>query len=300
MSNIALLIVFNHRFDINIPVLREHYKDRFSNIYFLVPFYDGNDRDVIPVYYPSNNFQGYFSQAYQHLKNNSFDYWFVAADDMIINPELNETNIFTSLKITNNDSFIPKLNKFTEKVNWPHSSSALSFTFNNRFVEIKEQLPTYEDAYIKLKQLSVEPEGLKFNKVYKELETSTAASIYGKRYLQDIKSQSSLLNAEFPFCWGYSDIFCIGSENIKYFSHLCGVFASAGLFVEIAIPTAIALSTQGKVITNSEVEYRGRHLIQNERTSELEKYNFNLNELIKNFPSDYLFLHPIKLSQWNV
>ena len=41
-SNVALIIVFNHRYDKNIPLLESIYEGRFSSIYHLVPFYDGD------------------------------------------------------------------------------------------------------------------------------------------------------------------------------------------------------------------------------------------------------------------
>lgn len=43
---IALVIIHNHRYDANIPRLDEIYKSRFSHIFHLVPFYDGNYVEV--------------------------------------------------------------------------------------------------------------------------------------------------------------------------------------------------------------------------------------------------------------
>src|SRR5438309_2566399 len=57
-SKAALIIVFNHRYDKNIPLLETLYEGRFSNIYYLVPFYDGEKENVIPVYENSFRFQG--------------------------------------------------------------------------------------------------------------------------------------------------------------------------------------------------------------------------------------------------
>ena len=47
---VCLVVIFNHRFDRNLPALRKIYGERFAGIRFLVPFYDGSDADVIPVY----------------------------------------------------------------------------------------------------------------------------------------------------------------------------------------------------------------------------------------------------------
>lgn len=40
-SDVALIVVYNHRYDRNIEVVERIYAGRFSNIFHLVPFYDG-------------------------------------------------------------------------------------------------------------------------------------------------------------------------------------------------------------------------------------------------------------------
>lgn len=85
----ALLVVYNHRFDKNIGRIRELYANRFSYIYHIMPFYDGNEPDVIPVFDSSYCFSGYIAQAYSHLRNGGFTHFFVVADDMILNPSIN-------------------------------------------------------------------------------------------------------------------------------------------------------------------------------------------------------------------
>lgn len=90
---IALFVIYNHRYDKNIPLLDNIYKNRFSNIYHIVPFYDGLAQNVISVYDSSFQFQGYIAQAYQHIKDKGFTHVFVVADDMVINPCITETNL---------------------------------------------------------------------------------------------------------------------------------------------------------------------------------------------------------------
>lgn len=64
---ICLTIIFNHRYDDNIKKLKRIYRGRFSEIRFIVPFYDLSDEDVIPVFESSYNFQGYLAQARNDL-----------------------------------------------------------------------------------------------------------------------------------------------------------------------------------------------------------------------------------------
>ena len=57
-----------------------------------MPFYDGADNDVIPVYESSYQFQGYFIQAYDKLKNIPCTHYLFIGDDLIINPDFDEIN----------------------------------------------------------------------------------------------------------------------------------------------------------------------------------------------------------------
>lgn len=122
----------------------------------------------------------------------------------------------------------------------------------------------------------------------------------GLCYANDVfKAKDELLYGEYPMCWGYSDIFFVGGNNLEDFCRLCGIFAASGLFVEIALPTALILSTRGNVIQQHQIEYRGRPLWGDEVEEYLGKYDFNLQRLCDDFPVSQLFWHPVKLSKWN-
>jgi hypothetical protein len=43
-STVALVIIYNHRYDKNIDILESIYANRFSNIFHIVPFYDGDKK----------------------------------------------------------------------------------------------------------------------------------------------------------------------------------------------------------------------------------------------------------------
>ena len=74
-SKICFIIVFNHRFDTNIEILEDIYKNRFENIYFIVPFYNGNRKDVITVYESSYNFSGYYAQALEKIYDDRYTHY---------------------------------------------------------------------------------------------------------------------------------------------------------------------------------------------------------------------------------
>ena len=94
MDKIALLIIYNHRYDKNIEPLEQIYAGRFSYIYHIVPFYDGQKENVIPVYESSFYFEGYIAQCFQHLKDKGFTHYFFVADDLMLNPLITEQNLF--------------------------------------------------------------------------------------------------------------------------------------------------------------------------------------------------------------
>ncbi len=261
-NNVALIVVFNHRFDKNLPKLRQFYAEKFTNVFFLMPFYDGNDEDVIPVYGSSDNFQAFFAQAYQHLKGKDFDFWLVVADDMVINPELNERNIGKRFDIGIDDTFFPSINQFHPDLRWPHAAKSLSFTVGGRYAEIAGELPSVENANSKIQALGLASKGLRFENIYNLEERSQMLAVYGSRFLVDEEhaKNAQLLHSNYPLVFGYSDIFCLGKNTIERFSHYCGAFSAAKLFVEIAIPTAIVLATSGKIANEQDIGLRGKAL----------------------------------------
>ena len=304
----VLIIVFNHAYEKNLPRLRNLYKNRFSHIFFLMPFYKGQDPDVISVSSPAHYFQGYFTQAYDSLKDYNFDHWLVIGDDLIMNPLINETNVAEQLKLEKEGSYIPKINRFDDCTKWGHAWKYLKFTLNSEFFEGGKHLPSSNDAMSKLKELNLEPHGMRFENVYadkpfrKKRNYRQKLAKYGPRYLKDLvqyeKTPDALLYGDYPCCWGYSDIFMVSRDNLQEFSHVCGVMAAANLFVEIAIPTALALTTAGKISHQENCELQGEALWRNRVSEVLGEYENSLSRLLSEFPHDKLFLHPVKLSQW--
>lgn len=108
-TKVALLVVYNHRYDKNIARVRELYAKRFSHIYHIMPFYDGYEQDVIPVYESSYCFSGYLSQAYTHIGDKGFTHFLVVADDMILNPVINELSIWKETGLDYCDSYIDEI-----------------------------------------------------------------------------------------------------------------------------------------------------------------------------------------------
>lgn len=314
-NKVCLLILFNHRFDRNLPLLDAMYKDRFSHIRYIVPFYDGGRDDVIPVFARSVFFESYLAQAYNVLRKEGFGYYFIIADDMIINPRINENNLMDFFELKEGESWIPHLRTIREqKFFWIGTLSAYTYKPVQKYVEVKGQLPSVEDA---LKQFEFhglkDPMTLSRYDVFKDFSLRT-------KYMAD-KARLALrtitrlrhpfrktANLNYPIAASYSDTLIVAGETMERFVHYCGVFGATSLFVEVAIPTALVLASKKVIKTEKDLSKHGRSYWYSadnvfcDDTSytwdNLEKEYKNLDDMIERFPEDAIYLHPVKLSKW--
>lgn len=292
-SKIALLIIYNHRFDRNIPVLNKIYEGRFSHIFHVVPFYDGNEENVIPVYESSYQFSGYISQAYTHLKGKGFTHYFIVADDMIINPGIDEHNFWGRTGISPDSCYISSLISFqTRMVNWERTTEALAYNIYGKGAEISNIIPNTKEAVERFKFHNLPTGNVPFKSVYRNIKQNKRLNIYEK--LQLLKRKGRLT---YPLVGGYSDIFLITADVMDKFVLYCGAFAATGLFVEIAIPTAMVLACK-KIQFDKDIKLKQKALWSANDYKILEKYNFSLTALNLDYPEETLFIHPIKLSKW--
>lgn len=304
MNKVALVIIYNHQYNKNIDQLEVMYGSRFSHIYHLVPFYNGDKPKVIAVYDSSYFFQGYVAQGLKGYFSNDFDHYFFIGDDLVLNPVINEHNYREHLKLEPESSFIPRLSPLAEDKNyWPNNITALLYNMHAPGVEAAQQLPDRETALAKMKQFGITQAPMEFYQVWK---TPAKASqwigliyndpkLIGRFLISKLKKKK--YQTGFPMVRSYSDIFVVDRSSIKQFCHYCGVFAATKLFVELALPTALVLSA-GKIITEKDIAFSGRALWTASDHEILDKYEFNLDALLADFPAAHLYLHPIKLSKW--
>jgi hypothetical protein len=172
---------------------------------------------------------------------------------------------------------------------------------------LRDDLPPAEEAAGLLRHHGVANGNFTFEHVYGQLRLSVVPSRVKEnvrrlgRYLVDrLLYKGSLRRTRYPLTRSYSDIAVISATCIKHFCHYCGVFAATDLFVELAIPTALALATD-KIVTEKDLALRGKPLwTEQEQLDELDEYGHQLDELFRRFPSDCLYIHPIKLSTWTL
>jgi hypothetical protein len=331
-SNVALVIIFNHRFDRNIQVLEKMYEGRFSNIYFLVPFYNGDHPRVIPVYENSFYFHGYIAQAFKQIFNESFHHYFYLADDMLLNPEINEHNYKDHFNLTDDTAFIPEvfsLNNFSNndtllfnpyirlrdkllfrsavensssaKKLWWRMSQAFRYSPFKEGVESANEIPSYEEALPLITRHGIEVTPLTYIDVHGGCPPPR--SIHFFRYLVKHKLLKKKYRLKYPLVASYADIVIVPATSIKSFVHYCGVFAATELFVEFAIPTALLMSCE-KVLSEPAINKRGLiYWVYNDEQKarydeDMSKYGYKIENLMKDFPKDKLYIHPVKLSKW--
>lgn len=292
MTKVALLVVYNHRYDRNIPCIQDLYKTRFSNIFHVVPFYDGDiaNAKVIPVYENSYRFQGYVSQAYTHLKGKGFTHYFVIADDMILNPSINEHNIWEMLQVDEDACFIPAKPIILQKSRfcWQHTYKAMQYNVNMKGVEIQNILPSKQEA----EQLFIAHNFPVGPVAWRAI--LDANPISWAKMLVKIPWHRNLT---YPLLGCYSDIFMVTQQAMDKFCTYCGAFAATGLFVEIAIPTALVLSAD-KLKFEYDLALADGSMWECTDNRWIGELNYSLDALYKHFPKDKLFVHPIKLSKW--
>ena len=102
----------------------------------------------------------------------------------------------------------------------------------------------------------------------------------------------------YPLFSGYSDWFILDKKDFEKVSYYFGVFAAMGLFVEIAIPTAMFLCCNNLKFIE-DLKLQANAIWSKEEIDAIEnKYNNNIQLLIDNYPKDTFYIHPIKLSKW--
>lgn len=302
MSQVALVIIFNHKYNRNIPLLDDLYRERFSDIIYIVPFYkkgevDDSKYEVIDVYESSYSYQGYVAQAYNRLSKHNSKYYMFIGDDLILNPGIDENNFKEYFNIEEGDSYSTEVCKINEpfgKYRWFYSRvyhNIMCFA-DNRFVNFRSELPIREEAFSIAKQKGYQDFSINKKFFYKN------KGIRGRMQSFFERRRPIPKEAEYPLFGGYSDLFIIASNDFADFSHTSGVFASMGVFAEVAIPTAMVLSCK-RIIQQKDTKFeRGDMWGMDNKQAFGKQYGFSLKKLLETWPKNLLFVHPVKLSQW--
>ena len=305
---LCLLVLFNHRFEANLPKLDWLYRPRFEHIRYLMPFYRGERADVIPVHDSSFHFQGFFVEVWKRLRSEGFTHYLVCADDMVLNPSLNDQNILEVLRIGPNDGYIKHLTPLADRLlNWSHFASSLVAFASKNGVNWQRELPSPEEATANL-----QAKGFSFRRLgWHNLRGGILAKGFFQiafylvlRLLQRRRDgKTEVLGLPYPVLSGNADIMVIPAAHLEKFSFYGTVLASMGVFVEVAAPTALALACP-HVVQEGDLGGWVAHDWWLGRSSPegceafCREHDYDLEKLLGSFDPKTLLLHPIKLSLW--
>ena len=180
-------------------------------------------------------------------------------------------------------------------------------------LEIEHEFPSTEEALEKMKQQGLSIRPLSRNELFGEFTLKTNSLANKSRLFLRIATFlrhpfKTNYTLPFPFVGSYSDITLVAADSIDRFVHMCGLFGATGLFAEVAIPTALVLSTHSKIVTEKDTRRKGESFWKNSeaifwKSEESDENNLknrfkDLDDLLLRFPDNYIYIHPIKLSQW--
>lgn len=300
MAKIGLIIIFNHRYEKNIPKLKKIYEGRFSHIYFAVPFYKGGweTENIIPVYESGKYFETMIPYIWNAVKNEGFDYLFFLPEDMVINPKVTEDNCIEYFRVNPDTAYINKYQSMQDMaLEWPfwqYSDAKYCFE-RHTAVNYKNEILSAEEAFqladARGWQELRSPIKYPFFKNGWKADNFRSFFKYPKWALAALRGKFTFA---YPLMQGFSDIFIIPKVYMNDFANYCGVFGAMNLHLEVAIPTAIMLAC-GHV-----VHQYGKVVEHGDPNKICEQYNGKYTKLIDEWDDEYMYVHPIKLSTWEV
>lgn len=325
MSKAALVIIFNHRYEKNIPKLEAYYGSRFTHRSYLVPFAPVETDQIIRVFENSFCFSGHIAQGVSRFTAPDVTHYVFAGDDLIMNPTLDESSILDAIPLDQGTGYIKSLaSADTVRFRWHWALTAYQSLRRAKF-DWQKELPPASEARQHFEQI-----GIRFGKPaprsiadLKFLKYPSKARTL-KQAFADIKLVKPWLKlagqtvasigkpSEYPLLAGYSDFFVVPAERLARFAHYCGVFAAVNMFAEVAVPTALALACDrvetelpmgvhfgdAGVLPLSEKRWKGVEFWEEEITAFCQSLGYSWDVFVNQFPKDTLYYHPVKLSQW--
>ncbi|MES2648324.1 MAG: hypothetical protein V4717_15715 [Bacteroidota bacterium] len=308
MNKPILVIIYNHKFEQNIEKLERYYADKFSNIFHLVPFYEGHLNNVIAVYENSHYFQGYIAQGFSRFFTSMAEHYLFVADDLILNPLVNEHNYKDHLHLGPASGFIPGVELFHEKMSpnfWRRTHDAYYYSRYLEGLEVAKELPERSAMEDRLLQHKISLKPLTHEQIHAAVPKTDGPrnfmqkveSLYGSWLATKNKLTRKQFSLPYPLVGSYADIVVVPAISVKKFAHYCGCFAATRLHVEVALPTSLLLTTD-EIVQEMDIELKGLAMWSEQDTEWMKPFQNDFSVLISNFPEQALYLHPIKLSKW--
>jgi hypothetical protein len=302
--------------------IRSLYEDRFSSVIQIMPFYSGSDSDVIRVFGNSFQFHGYIAQARRILSEIDCNRYLFVGDDLILNPHINEDTISSMMKIDAEDCFYPGFHDVSTGDCLRGTMEAHNFAFPPAGIDggVLANLPPKEEAFRILHAKGL-MESMTLSRItpylpeFKDTAIRNLQTNYkilrarAWHYRNALRYRLQPRTASYPVVFGYSDIFSLPKVKLDEFCDMIEIFASIQMFVELAIPTTLALH-DWNIVHENDLDLKSLNvwfpqdpkLFSSKSTiiSKLEMdTGLKLDNISRDFPEDYLYMHPVKLSKWS-
>lgn len=320
----VLVVIYNNKYLQNVEIINKTYKDRFSRIYHLMPYYFPSEKlskldNVIGVSGHPYYHQDYLYQGLENYYKEDASHYIFVADDLILNPFINENNYLEYFKLSENSSFINFLrpfNKLSNKFKKGHFMKD-TYKFDRRYLELRgfdeiKNIPSFAEAVERFKLYGLDvancsdnlydilPRRYKFESIYSNKLLNSLAYLYSHAKQLIIPRKM-----DYPLAFGFADIFIIPKNDIHKLCYYCSIFAAANIVVELAIPTSLVLINDDIKLINELgykfIDYNAPINMINapKLVNYLLNYQDGLDKLSHYWVDDYLYAHPVKLSNYN-
>ena len=314
-DNASAVFLFNHRFERNLDKLDALYADRFPRRTYLMPFARSERADVCAVHETSWHFSGHVAQGAASFIDDTATHYVFISDDLILNPRFNADNIIRELGLPSGAGYIKSLAPLdANRYAWHRALPAtIALKRNGAGFDWRAELPPEDDARAKFAAMGLADHVPSIQSVAQARHilgtVLPAAGYLTAPWMAKLRGKPS----DYPLLMGYADFFVVPASAIRQFAHLCGVFAALDIFAEVAVPTALALACD-TVITEmmpgarfaeadaprrADFPWQGTEFWDPAETPAFAaRYGNEWQRLMKEFPEQWLYVHPVKLSQW--
>ncbi|WP_174300682.1 hypothetical protein [Caulobacter sp. S45] len=304
---ITVCVLFNHPFPANIPALKAIYADRFEDVMFVQPMAPSEDPEVLTSYSGAYGFHGMMVDAIPRILALGAEHVVFIHDDVLLNPLLNENNIVDRLGLTADGAFLPEFKAFGGELDaWPWTLGVLwklVFPLNAISGSGAEHFASYLPDPQQVEARLCRKYGFDFKPFSWNRDAPSARPMlgYGRELPAEVQApiletlfgprdDPRTIKPAFPLCSGMADFVVVSRGMLEDFRRLLGVFQQLGLFVEVAVPTALAAAAE-HVVQSRDVGLRADWLWAEGREAT------SAATLIEGFRTNLLLAHPFKLSR---
>lgn len=316
----ALVVLYNHNYEKNIPAIRSLYGGRFSQLLQLMPFYYGSEPDVVPVYGNSFLFHSFITQARQRMKALDCDDFLIVGDDVLLHPDFNEHSAHALLHLEPGAFYLDGVTDLSAGECFHGINKAAEFCTNPPGLDASanRRIPSYEEAEATLRAKGVLGNTVmrRVKPYWRPFERPFSRHLYAnykilRGHLWHIrnllKNRFFPKRMSYPCAFGYSDIVSVPRERLDEWCDLLEIFATWQMFVELAIPTATLLLPEVKVSMAPQTGKKTGNVWFPQNPAHFTAVSALIEEMTQrcehrfcklpaHFPKEYLYLHPVKLS----